>query len=200
MAPATPEKSLCEERACANEALTEFGGDVCAGPGREASAHEEDGATLDSNGLDRRENTAQADADDFDDELFGTDDIDLEDGIDEEGEELGSQDAEADEGGEDAEARAALLGSLQSMLDQKKAEEAGGLSTMSAHERKVARMAERASKLEEENMGEKQWFLRGEARAGMPVRLINASSLHCSLQMKGVTAVHISLPFILFVL
>ena len=40
---------------------------------------------------------------------------------------------------------------------------AGGVA--SAHERRMARMAERARRLEEENLGEKEWFMRGEAGA-----------------------------------
>ena len=72
-------------------------------------------------------------------------------------------------GSEDA--REALLGSLQTLLDKKRAEEAGlgdkqDVEGLSAHERRVLRMAERARKLEEENMGDKQWFMRGEAKAG----------------------------------
>lgn len=59
------------------------------------------------------------------------------------------------------------------MLDDKRAEEdadggpvgaAGG--KLSAHEQRVARMAQRARRLEEENMGEKDWFMRGETKAG----------------------------------
>ena len=36
---------------------------------------------------------------------------------------------------------------------------------VSAHERRMARMAERTRRLEEENLGEKEWFMRGEAGA-----------------------------------
>lgn len=39
---------------------------------------------------------------------------------------------------------------------------------LSSHERRMARMAERARALEAQNMGDKQWFLRGEANAGAP--------------------------------
>ena len=50
------------------------------------------------------------------------------------------------------------------------AEDDGGgrraaVGTASAHERRMARMAERARRLEEENLGEKEWFMRGEAGA-----------------------------------
>ena len=37
---------------------------------------------------------------------------------------------------------------------------------LSAHERRLQRMAERARKLEEQNVGEKEWFMRGEAGSG----------------------------------
>ena len=90
--------------------------------------------------------------------------IDGEEGEDDEGlEDLGEP------GSEDA--RKALLGDLQVLLDKKRAEEGGArgktdLEGLSAHERRVLRMAERARKLEEENMGQKQWFMRGEAKAG----------------------------------
>ncbi|EIE20541.1 Mpp10-domain-containing protein, partial [Coccomyxa subellipsoidea C-169] len=40
---------------------------------------------------------------------------------------------------------------------------AGRLST---HERRMARMAERVQALEAQNMGDKEWFMRGEAKAG----------------------------------
>lgn len=40
----------------------------------------------------------------------------------------------------------------------------------SAHERRMARMAQRARALEAQNMGAKDWTLRGEAHAGaLPV-------------------------------
>ena len=45
---------------------------------------------------------------------------------------------------------------------------------LSSHERRVARMAERARALEAQNMGDKQWFLRGEANAGAPQTLVPA--------------------------
>lgn len=38
---------------------------------------------------------------------------------------------------------------------------------LSAHERRLQRMAERARKLEEQNVGEKEWFMRGEAGSGV---------------------------------
>ena len=37
---------------------------------------------------------------------------------------------------------------------------------LSAHERRLARMAARIARMEEANMGEREWFLRGEASAG----------------------------------
>jgi len=61
------------------------------------------------------------------------------------------------------------------MLDDKRAEEAGeeaggGVAgsggRLSAHEQRVARVAQRARRLEEENMGEKDWFMRGETKSG----------------------------------
>ena len=87
--------------------------------------------------------------------------------------EIGSQGDVLEEAEEEEEggARDALLGSLQNLLDKKRAEEAGvslahGDAQMTAHERRLLRVSERARKLEEENMGEKQWFMQGEARAG----------------------------------
>ena len=38
---------------------------------------------------------------------------------------------------------------------------------LSAHERRMQRMAERARRLEEQNVGEKEWFMRGEAGSGV---------------------------------
>ena len=43
---------------------------------------------------------------------------------------------------------------------------AGSGEAMSAHERRVARMAERARALEAQNLVQKDWFMRGEAGAG----------------------------------
>jgi len=42
----------------------------------------------------------------------------------------------------------------------------GGAAALSAHERRLARMAARIARMEEANMGEREWFLRGEAGAG----------------------------------
>ena len=104
----------------------------------------------DSEGTHREEDLDEASA-----EEEGEEDKDLE--------ALGGPDSEA--------AREALLGNLQVLLERRRREEAGGggktdLEGLSAHERRVLRMAERAHKLEEENMGVKQWFMRGEAKAG----------------------------------
>ena len=38
---------------------------------------------------------------------------------------------------------------------------------LSAHERRMQRMAERARKLEAQNVGDKEWFMRGEADSGL---------------------------------
>ena len=38
--------------------------------------------------------------------------------------------------------------------------------SLSAHERRMQRMAERAQHLEQQNVGEKEWFMRGEAGSG----------------------------------
>lgn len=149
---------------------------MCAGP-RHRDADEYDdklaslGDNLPSGDVSGGEGLDSPGADLSEEESEG----DERDAAEEEGSEAGSdedQDLEIDEG--EADAREALMGSLQNLLDQKRAEEAGGKGTptaadiagMSAHERRVARMADRARKLEEENLGEKQWFMRGEARAG----------------------------------
>ena len=42
-------------------------------------------------------------------------------------------------------------------------------AALSTHERRLARMAARIARMEEENMGEREWFLRGEAGAGAPL-------------------------------
>jgi len=74
--------------------------------------------------------------------------------------------------------RAQLLGTLQRMLDDKRAEEgAGGEGDeteeagrkLSGHEQRLARMGQRARRLEEENMGEKDWFMRGETKSGQHI-------------------------------
>ena len=47
---------------------------------------------------------------------------------------------------------------------------------MSAHERRMARMRERVAKLEASSLAERDWFLRGEANAGISAR--SCSVLH----------------------
>lgn len=42
-----------------------------------------------------------------------------------------------------------------------------GAGPLSTHERRMARMAERVRALEAENMGDKDWFMRGETSAGV---------------------------------
>ncbi len=46
------------------------------------------------------------------------------------------------------------------------AAQGAGAAAPSAHERRLARMAARIARMEEANMGEREWFLRGEAGAG----------------------------------
>ena len=124
----------------------------------------------------RRANTAE---DRLSEEDEGSEDTNME-------EEMADSSEDDDEGveleGEFASegTREALLGNLQTLLDKKRAEEAGlanGAGGLSAHERRVLRMAETARKLEEENMGDKQWFMKGEAKAGMHTCCSQASLL-----------------------
>ena len=80
----------------------------------------------------------------------------------------------ADEGGEDGEEEeeqgkgGGAAGQLEGFLGEASvpvtaAQEAQSLS---AHERRMQRMAERAQRLEQQNVGEKEWFMRGEAGSG----------------------------------
>lgn len=68
---------------------------------------------------------------------------------------------EGDMGGPSAGQQEGYLGEASLPLDA--AQEAKNLS---AHERRMQRMAERARRLEEQNVGEKEWFMRGEADSG----------------------------------
>ena len=47
---------------------------------------------------------------------------------------------------------------------------------LSAHERRMQRMAERAQRLEQQNVGEKEWFMRGEAGSGARLKHSDLSS------------------------
>ncbi len=54
---------------------------------------------------------------------------------------------------------------------------------LSAHERRMQRMAERARKLEAQNVGDKEWFMRGEADSGLcPLLADWAASIDCANQ------------------
>ena len=55
---------------------------------------------------------------------------------------------------------------------------------LSAHERRMQRMAERARKLEAQNVGDKEWFMRGEADSGLSLVLSQVVLLH-SLHKQG---------------
>ncbi|CAK0787054.1 hypothetical protein CVIRNUC_010270 [Coccomyxa viridis] len=87
----------------------------------------------------------------------------------------------SDEGGEDGEEEeeqgkgGGAAGQLEGFLGEASvpvtaAQEAQSLS---AHERRMQRMAERAQRLEQQNVGEKEWFMRGEAGSG--VRPLNSA-------------------------
>lgn len=69
-------------------------------------------------------------------------------------------DEDEDDEGEDAEAAAG-----------------GRVSAQSKHERRQARMRERIAALEEANMGDKDWFMRGEAKGGEGTR-VHVQSLY----------------------
>lgn len=59
------------------------------------------------------------------------------------------------------------LGTTEASGSFKKLLEAGVKEEgLSGHERRMLRIAERARKLEQENIGEKEWYMRGEAGAG----------------------------------
>lgn len=116
--------------------------------------------------------------DDFDDEANSD-----EDGTEDSGEEekeveeegLGEDESEAEEEhtdeGEREDAAAAEPGGAQR----------GGAAgaALSTHERRLARMAARIARMEEENMGEREWFLRGEAGAGAPLQYVSKSDRLC---------------------
>ena len=82
------------------------------------------------------------------------------------GSDEGASEEGTDEGGgEDAGAAAGLGGAAR-----------GGAAraALSTHERQLARMAARIARMEEANMGEREWFLRGEAGAGAPLCTVGA--------------------------
>ena len=60
--------------------------------------------------------------------------------------------------------------------------EGGG--KLSAHERRLARVADRARQLEEANIREKDWFMRGEAAAGDISTVPVDSSAHLKINVK----------------
>lgn len=76
--------------------------------------------------------------------------------------------SEADDEADDSDGQEQLLSTLRSLIDQKKEEEAKGQTSKTAHELRQARIAEKARRLEEENMMAKDWHMRGEVRAGTP--------------------------------
>ena len=78
--------------------------------------------------------------------------------------EEGGDDEEEGEEGEEGGAAGQLEGFLgEASVPASAAQEAQSLS---AHERRMQRMAERAQRLEQQNVGEKEWFMRGEAASG----------------------------------
>ena len=88
---------------------------------------------------------------------------------DEEEEDIGPANrSEADDEADDSDGQEQLLSTLRSLIDQKKEEEAKGQTSKTAHELRQARIAEKARRLEEENMMAKDWHMRGEVRAGTP--------------------------------
>ena len=78
----------------------------------------------------------------------------------------GDEDDQDDgEGSDDGGAAGHLEGFLgEASVPATSAQEAQHLS---AHERRMQRMAERAQRLEQQNVGVKEWFMRGEAGAGV---------------------------------
>ena len=80
----------------------------------------------------------------------------------------------ADEGDEDDEEEGeegdggGAAGQLEGFLGEASvpATAAQEAQSLSAHERRMQRMAERAQRLEQQNVGEKEWFMRGEAGSG----------------------------------
>ena len=106
--------------------------------------------------------------DDSNENLAKDDDVDEED-EDEEGIEAETRLNEREEEDDDSDGQERLLSTLRGLIDQKKAEEAKqgkSMEDMTAHERRQLKIADRARKLEEENMGEKDWHMRGEMRGG----------------------------------
>lgn len=166
--------------------------DAAADRGRQSNAVQDgtDGTDLNEEQIDNLEESPASGSTDLGDEVDPAAQEDL---------------VGADYVGEIGDAHGALMEGLQTLLEQKRAEEAGaqGLSkadqsSMSAHERRVARMAERARKLEEENLGEKQWFMRGEAKAGVQPSSSLAPShcqyVHSHLALNGFAgSIHLGL-------
>ena len=107
--------------------------------------------------------------DDGDENIANDDDVDNEDeDEDEEGIEAEAR-LNGQEEDDDSDGQERLLSTLRGLIDQKKAEEAKQgkyMEDMTAHERRQLKIADRARKLEEENMGEKDWHMRGEMRGG----------------------------------
>ena len=86
----------------------------------------------------------------------------------------GNEKEEEGEEGEDEGAAGQLEGFLgEASVPASAAQEARSLS---AHERRMQRMAERARRLEQQNVGEKEWFMRGEAGSGARLQPSGLSS------------------------
>ncbi|BDA50529.1 probable U3 small nucleolar ribonucleoprotein protein MPP10 at C-terminar half [Coccomyxa sp. Obi] len=89
------------------------------------------------------------------DEVNDADDIDADHGEDPDG----NFDLDDDEDDEDG-----RLG--EPSVPEDRHDTGAGAGPLSTHERRMARMAERVRALEAENMGDKDWFMRGETSAG----------------------------------
>ncbi len=114
------------------------------------------------------------DPDDLEDEddLDDANDLDAEDDVSEDQDQDDPDDdgmgifcQALDQSARPADADATPSGGL---LDDDSAEAVDKTAGLSKHERQQARMQERISKLEAQNMAEKDWFMQGESAAGKP--------------------------------
>lgn len=145
-------------------------GDMCGpGAGTEAGRQRKQGSAAPKGAVD----------DDSVDEADPAEDGGEDPGEEEEAEEegaLGEDASEVEEEGTDEGERE----DAGAAAEPGSAQRGGGASAaLSTHERRLARMAARIARMEEENMGEREWFLRGEAGAGAPLRLLEVSDTQC---------------------
>ena len=131
------------------------------GPGAGAGGGRRKQGSTAPNGAVDDNSKGESDPDDDGGEDFGEDEEE-----DEEEEGLGRDAFEVEEEDTDEGER----GDAGAAAEPGGAQRTAAGAALSTHERRLARMAARIARMEEENMGEREWFLRGEAGAGAPLR------------------------------